>query len=80
MKMMKRITAILAATLMISLPMATASPRSDGYYGKTKVGPKAQVEAYPFDLITNEPVYRPKASAMAAGNSRTSSGRPPATT
>jgi DUF1680 family protein len=35
---------------MISLPMATASPRSDGYYGKTKVGPKAQVEAYPFDL------------------------------
>jgi DUF1680 family protein len=50
MKMMKRITAIFAATVMISLPMATASARSDGYYGKTKVGPKAQVEAYPFDL------------------------------
>jgi DUF1680 family protein len=50
MKMMKRISAIFAATVMISLPMATASPRSDGYYGKTKVGPKAQVEAYPFDL------------------------------
>ncbi|MCP4168009.1 MAG: hypothetical protein GY759_19240, partial [Chloroflexi bacterium] len=48
--MMKRISAIFAATVMISLPMATASPRSDGYYGKTKVGPKAQVEAYPFDL------------------------------
>ena len=48
--MMKRITAILAATLMISLPVATASPRSDGYYGKTKVGPKAQIEAHPFDL------------------------------
>jgi DUF1680 family protein len=50
MKMMKRITVMFAATLMISLPVATASPRSDGYYGKTKVAPKAQVEACPFDL------------------------------
>jgi len=51
MKMMKRITAIFAATLMISLPMATASPRSDGYYGKTKVGPKAQVGLIPSILV-----------------------------
>ena len=50
MKMMKRMTVVLAATLMISLPLAAASPKSDGYYGKTKVAPKAQVEAYPFDL------------------------------
>ena len=44
--MMKRTTVILAATLMFSLPVA-ALPKSDGYYGKTKVAPKAQVEAYP---------------------------------
>ncbi len=50
MKMMKRITVILAAALMISLPVAAASSKSDGYYGKTKVAPKAQVEAYSFDL------------------------------
>jgi hypothetical protein len=50
MKMMKRITAIFAASLMISLSVAGASPQSDGYYGKTKVTPKAQIEAYPFDL------------------------------
>ena len=36
MKMMKRMTFVLAATLMISLPVAAASPKSDGYYGKTK--------------------------------------------
>lgn len=49
--MMKRITVIFAATLMISLPVATALPKNDGYYGKTKVGPKVQqIEAYPFDL------------------------------
>jgi DUF1680 family protein len=50
MKIMKRMTVLLAATLMISLPVAAASPKSDGYSGKTKVAPKAQVEAYPFDL------------------------------
>ena len=31
MKMMKRMTASLAANLMISLPLAAASPKSDGY-------------------------------------------------
>ena len=46
---MKRMT-VLLATLMISSPVSAASPKSDGYYGKTKVAPKAQVEAYPFDL------------------------------
>jgi hypothetical protein len=35
---------------MIGLSWAAAGPRSDGYYGKTKVAPKAQVKAYPFDL------------------------------
>ena len=44
---MKRM-ALLLATLMIGLPWAAAE--GDGYYGKTKVAPKAQVKAYPFDL------------------------------
>jgi len=35
--MMKRIAMFLPAILMISLPLATAAPMSDGYYGKTKV-------------------------------------------
>ena len=35
--MMKRIAIFLPAILMISLPRATAAPKSDGYYGKTKV-------------------------------------------
>ncbi len=48
--MMKRIALFLPATLMISLPLPAASPKSDGYYGKTKVAPKAQVEAHPFNL------------------------------
>ncbi len=47
--MMKRMTVILAI-VMISLPLAAAEPKSDGYYGKTKVAPKAQVEASPFNL------------------------------
>jgi DUF1680 family protein len=50
MKMMKRIALLLPAIVMISLPLAVASPKSDGYYGKTKVAPKAQVEASPFNL------------------------------
>jgi len=48
--MMTRMTLILAATLTITLPVAAASPKSDGYYGKTKVALEAPVEAYPFDL------------------------------
>jgi len=48
-KMMKRMTVFLA-TLVIGLSWAAAAPQSDGYYGKTKVAPKAQVKAYPFDL------------------------------
>ena len=43
--MMKRMT-VLLATLMIGLPWAAAEPKSDGYYGKTKVAPKAQVEGF----------------------------------
>ena len=35
-KMMKRMTVFLA-TLVIGLPSAVAVPKSDGYYGKTKV-------------------------------------------
>jgi hypothetical protein len=50
MKMMKRMTLALAAILMISIPLAAASPKSDGYYGKTKVAAMGQVEAHPFDL------------------------------
>ncbi len=34
--MMKRMT-VLLATLVIGLPSAVAVPKSDGYYGKTKV-------------------------------------------
>jgi|GEM_PF-1633365 len=48
--MMKRTMVILTATLVFCLPVVAASRESDGYYGKTKVAPKAQVEAYPFDL------------------------------
>ena len=48
--MTKRITVVFAASLMIGLPVAAALPKSDGYYGKTKVAPKAQVQACPFDL------------------------------
>ena len=47
--MIKRIALFLPAIVMISLPLAAASPESDGYYGKTKVAPKAQVEAHPFN-------------------------------
>ena len=47
---MKRISLFLSAIVMISLPLAAAPPKSDGYYGKTKVAPKAQVEASPFNL------------------------------
>ena len=36
--MMKRMT-VLLATLVIGLPSAVAVPKSDGYYGKTKVTP-----------------------------------------
>ena len=50
MKMMKRVTVLLMAILTISFSVAAASPKSDGYYGKTKVAPKGQVKAYPFDL------------------------------
>ena len=50
MKMMKRMTVLFTAILTISLHVAAASPKSDGYYGKTKVAPKGQVKAYPFDL------------------------------
>ena len=48
--MTKRVTAVLAAYLIMGLPVAAALPKSDGYYGKTKVAPKAQVQACPFDL------------------------------
>ena len=33
--MMKRIALFLPAIVMISLPLAAASPKSDGYYGKS---------------------------------------------
>ncbi len=48
--MNKRIALFLPAIVVIILPLAAASPKSDGYYGKTKVAPKAQVEASPFNL------------------------------
>ena len=48
--MIKRTSVILATILMSNLPVVAAPPMSDGYYGKTKVAPKAQVKAYPFDL------------------------------
>ncbi len=48
-KMTKLMTVFLA-TLIIALPWAEAADKSDGYYGKTKVAPKAVVKAYPFDL------------------------------
>ena len=47
---MKHLLITTIATLMIGLPWTAAVPRSDGYYGKTKVAPMAQVKAYPFDL------------------------------
>jgi hypothetical protein len=37
-KMTKLMTVFLA-TLIIGLPWAAAAPKSDGYYGKTKVAP-----------------------------------------
>ena len=45
--MNKRIALFLPAIVVISLPLAAASPKSDGYYGKTKVAPKAPVELLP---------------------------------
>ena len=48
--MMKRMTVLLTAILTISLTAAAVSPKSDGYYGKTKVACKGRVKAYPFDL------------------------------
>ena len=48
--MNKRIDLFLPAIVVIILPLAAASPKSDGYYGKTKVALKAQVEASPFNL------------------------------
>ncbi len=48
--MKKYMTVIPAVALMMSLALAAAPPKSDGYYGKTKVAPKAEVKAYPFDL------------------------------
>lgn len=48
--MTKSIALFLPAILMISVPLPAASPKSDGYYGKTKVAPKAQVKASPFNL------------------------------
>ena len=66
MKMMKRIALFLPAIVVISLPLVAASPKSDGYYGKTKVAPKALVKAHPFDLggrwnrIPKSMVYRRK--------------------
>ena len=47
-KMTKLMTVFLA--LIIALPWAAAATKSDGYYGKMKVAPKAEVKAYPFDL------------------------------
>lgn len=43
-------TALPAVAVMSSLLVTAAPPKSDGYYGKTKVAAKAQVKAYPFDL------------------------------
>ena len=43
-------TALPAVAVMTSLLVAAAPPKSDGYYGKTKVASKAEVKAYPFDL------------------------------
>jgi len=40
MKMMKRIAIFLPAILMISLPLATAARKSDGYYGRRSSGDK----------------------------------------
>ena len=48
-KMTKLMTVFLA-TLIIGLPWAEAADKSDGYYGKMKVAPKAEVKARPFDL------------------------------
>ena len=61
---MKRITVILAATLMISLAMATASPKSDGYFGKTKVDAEITIKAIPFDLKDVTLLDSPFATAM----------------
>jgi len=49
-KMIRHATVLLAAILTISLPATAASPKSDGYYGKTKVAPKGLAKAHPFDL------------------------------
>ena len=43
-------TALPAVAVMTSLLVIAAPPKSDGYYGKTKVASKAEVKAYPFDL------------------------------
>ena len=43
-------TVIPAVALMISLLVAAAAPKSDGYYGRTKVAPQAEVKSYSFDL------------------------------
>ena len=51
-KMTKSIALFLPAILMISVPLPAASPKSDGYYGKTKVAPKAQVKASPASTAT----------------------------
>ena len=48
--MMKCLTLLPAVAMIVGLLVAAPSPKGDGYYGKTKVAPKAQVKAHPFDL------------------------------
>ena len=62
--MVKRIALILIPSLMISLCVAAAASRSDGYYGKAKVTPKGQVEACPFDLAQVKLLPSPFERAM----------------
>ena len=62
--MMKPTTVIPAVALMMSLLVAAAPPKSDGYYGKTKVAPKAEVKAYPFDLGQVKLLSSPFETAM----------------
>ena len=47
---MKRTILLCSTTLVASIPAMFAAPESDGYYGKTKVAPKAEVVARPFNL------------------------------
>ena len=47
---MKWMALIPTMCVTVGLLLLAAEPKSDGYYGKTMVAPKAQVKAHPFDL------------------------------